>query len=118
MPVKLAEWGCDELLWNSMPMGAHKDLTRFVCLDEESTDELAKNRIQTMKDILAFHFMGGPGGAWDRMSWDNAMAAWSQEEADKRQRAKDAIKAERAAARAALRAAKEAEEGDQNKADE
>mgnify|MGYP006960694793 CR=1 FL=1 len=52
------------------------------------------------------------------MSWDNAMAAWSQEEADKRQRAKDAIKAERAAARAALRAAKEAEEGDQNKADE
>ncbi|OEU19487.1 hypothetical protein FRACYDRAFT_260014 [Fragilariopsis cylindrus CCMP1102] len=59
--------GCDDTLWNSIPYGAQRDLERFCRLaTDESYEfvqtkefpisplELAKNRVDTMKDINRF----------------------------------------------------------------
>merc|ERR1740139_1875278 len=30
MPKELTEWGCDAALWDGMPVGAHRDLERYL----------------------------------------------------------------------------------------
>ena len=49
MPGQLAEWGCDAALWDRMPAGAHRDLTRFA---RDGIEGLARNRMATMASMV------------------------------------------------------------------
>jgi len=66
MPEVVEISGCDDALWNNMPFGAQRDIERFCQLATNGEEfvptkefpisplELAKNRVDTMKDINRF----------------------------------------------------------------
>lgn len=80
MPEKLGEWGMDDKLWNAVPLGAHKDLTRYVEVNSDRYDKMAQDRIVFLKDVASYTSDKGEG-AWERAKWDEAMKAWSENEA-------------------------------------
>ena len=84
----LAEWGCDDALMVGIPMGAKRDLMRFATTGKE---ELAKNRIRTMKEIAEMAGMA-PGATWEKSSWDKGVSAWEAAEAERLALAKQAAR--------------------------
>ena len=84
----LAEWGCDDALMVGIPMGAKRDLMRFATTGKE---ELAKNRIRTMKEIAEIAGMA-PGATWEKSSWDKGVSAWEAAEAERLALAKQAAR--------------------------
>eukprot|EP00587_Corethron_hystrix_P011770 CAMPEP_0113323072 /NCGR_PEP_ID=MMETSP0010_2-20120614/16040_1 /TAXON_ID=216773 ORGANISM="Corethron hystrix, Strain 308" /NCGR_SAMPLE_ID=MMETSP0010_2 /ASSEMBLY_ACC=CAM_ASM_000155 /LENGTH=116 /DNA_ID=CAMNT_0000181807 /DNA_START=104 /DNA_END=454 /DNA_ORIENTATION=+ /assembly_acc=CAM_ASM_000155 len=111
MPEQMSELGCDNVLWDSIPMGAQRDIKRFLGTGKE---DLARRRIATMKEILQFADEP-PNGTFDRAKWDQTMSSWEANETKKLEMAKAKAKAERmgkAKAKAAREAA-EAEKGAQ-----
>ena len=69
MPEELAEWGCDTALWDGMPLGAHRDLERYL---QNGNDELGRARIATMREISSF-LKTEPGATWEKVAWDEAV---------------------------------------------
>ena len=99
----LAGWGCDAAFMVGLPFGARKDLTRFATTGNE---EMAKNRIATMKEVAAIAYKGmEPGTVWEKEAWDTAVLTWETAEAAK---LADAIAAEKEAKKAKAKAAREA----------
>ena len=116
MPEELADWaGCDDTTWEEFPPGGRKDLLRFV---KHGKQELATNRIATLKEILQFVHdkgTGGPGDPWEVDNWETGMSAWEANNVLLKEQEKQRIKKERAekrriaaAKKAAEKAAKEA----------
>jgi len=103
MPEALEEFGVDEDLWKTFPLGAHKDISRFCRTGHE---DLAKNRIATMKEIL--EFVEGDG-AWEEAKWQKGVIAWEKLQLDVREAEVARIKAEKKAKREAVQAKKKAE---------
>ena len=106
VPEELVAWGCDAALWNRMPAGCHRDLRRFA---RDSIEDLARNRIATMREISGIAHGIEPSAMWERATWDKAVAVWEKEEERKAIKAKDAAKAAKKAAREAAKAAEAAE---------
>lgn len=114
MPERLSEWGCDSTLWDGMPPGSHMDLERYVLTEKE---ELAKNRIATLRDIISFvERVDGvePGAVWEQVKWDKGVRAWETDAMEKSvaeaARAKAEKKEKAKAAREAAEAAKVAQQ--------
>ena len=115
MPEQLSDWECDATLWNRLPPGARRDLTRFALSGKE---ELARRRITTMREIAGIAQELEPSDTWEKDSWYKAVTTWEENEAAKEAAAKAAAKAakqakakaEREAKAAAAAAAKEAED--------
>ena len=91
------------------------DLERYALTGKE---ELARNRMSTMRDIRAF--MDEPDAEWEKGVWDKAVRGWEKDNRDKQAEAKAASKADRAnaaasakreAEKAASKAKREAEAG-------
>mmetsp|Transcript_21813 Transcript_21813/g.25978 ORF Transcript_21813/g.25978 Transcript_21813/m.25978 type:complete len:154 (-) Transcript_21813:394-855(-) len=110
MPEQLSEWGCDATLWDGMPPGSHRDLERYV---REGLEELARNRIATMREIVVF-VDDDPGSAWEQVTWDKAVQAWETLEAEKSAAELAKAKAEKKAKAKADREAAEAAKAQQH----
>ena len=122
MPEALPDMGCDIELWNKMPPGAQRDLGRFC---RTGKDDLARNRVETMKDILPF-VKTPEDGLWEMKAWEKGVSAWEANEeaereaaiakakAERRERAKAAATAREAESKAKAEAAAQAEEIEDN----
>lgn len=122
MPQALTEMGYDLELWNKMPPGAQRDLGRFC---RTGKDDLARNRVETMKDILPF-VKTPEDGLWEVKAWEKGVSAWEANEeaerdaviakakAERRERAKAAAAAREAESKAKAEAAAQAEEIEDN----
>ena len=60
MPEQLSEYGCDSDLWNLIPVGSRKDLTRFLAVGK--TDFIGA-RITALRDIAAYADKTQPGSS-------------------------------------------------------
>merc|ERR1719506_1174536 len=100
-PEGLAAWGCDDMLWAQMPLGAKRELTRFA---RDGKEELARNRLQTMREVVGF-VDAADDAPWEKGPWDTAVIAWEADQARQEAEAKAAAKAAKAAAAKAKREA-------------
>ena len=110
MPAELTDFGCDETLWKGLPLGAHRDLARFV---ETGKPDLAKARVESMKFVREYLNPDYLDAEWDEASWNEAVQTSEKvAEAQAAIAKKEAKAAKLAAAKAknaAEKAAKEAE---------
>eukprot|EP00592_Proboscia_alata_P003672 CAMPEP_0194378480 /NCGR_PEP_ID=MMETSP0174-20130528/35495_1 /TAXON_ID=216777 /ORGANISM="Proboscia alata, Strain PI-D3" /LENGTH=112 /DNA_ID=CAMNT_0039160521 /DNA_START=160 /DNA_END=498 /DNA_ORIENTATION=- len=108
MPEQLAEWGCDATLWDSLPLGARRDLERFA---NSGSEDLARCRILTMKEVVQYN--AEPGAVWEQAAWDKSVLGWEQNRAELAAAELARVKAEKKAAAKAKREATAAKEEEQ-----
>jgi len=156
MPEVVTISGCDDALWNNMPFGAQRDLERFCQLATNGEEfvptkefpisplELAKNRVDTMKDINRFvdkknkdddekndDADDSVSSPFEELAWNNGVLSWELNNLAIAETAKAKVKADKKAknkllreATAAAKAKAEAEaeklaaEADNNDADD
>ena len=106
LPDQLADWGCDTTLWNVLPPGACRDLTRYSLTGKE---EMARRRVNTMREIAEVAYGEGlakAGASWEEEIWNSVVSSWEAAEAAKEAAA---VKAAKDAKAAAAKAKREAE---------